>query len=89
MSEYKIAVIVGSLRRDSFNRKLAGGLMKLGPPDFSKQKPRVMGGIVVNDQMDPRWCRLPSERRLPRGIGVTRLRDAPAEWARQYAMLSV
>ena len=31
----KIAVIVGSLRRDSFNRKLAGGLMKLGPPDFS------------------------------------------------------
>ncbi|MGA7454753.1 MAG: hypothetical protein WBW73_27060 [Rhodoplanes sp.] len=35
MSEFKIAVIVGSLRRDSFNRKLAGGLMKLGPPDFS------------------------------------------------------
>ena len=27
--------------------------------------------------------------RLPRGIGVTRLRDAPAEWSRQYAMLGV
>jgi hypothetical protein len=27
------------------------------------------------------------ERRLPRGIGVTRLRDAAAEWSRQYAML--
>jgi site-specific DNA recombinase len=25
--------------------------------------------------------------RLPRGIGVTRLRDAPAEWSRQRAML--
>ena len=35
MSKYKIAVIVGSLRRDLFNRKLAGGLMRLGPPDFS------------------------------------------------------
>jgi chromate reductase len=35
MHEYKIAVIIGSLRRDSFNRKLAGGLMKLGPADFS------------------------------------------------------
>ena len=27
--------------------------------------------------------------RLPRGIGVTRLRDAPAEWSRQYAMLGL
>jgi site-specific DNA recombinase len=27
------------------------------------------------------------EGRLPRGIGVARLRDAPAEWSRQYAML--
>jgi site-specific DNA recombinase len=28
-------------------------------------------------------------RRRPRGIGVTRLRDAPAEWSRQYAMLGL
>ena len=27
--------------------------------------------------------------RLPRGIGVTRLRDAPAEWSRQCAMLGL
>ena len=27
------------------------------------------------------------EGRLPRGVGVARLRDAPAEWSRQYAML--
>ncbi|MGH8086605.1 MAG: NADPH-dependent FMN reductase [Lysobacter sp.] len=33
----RILVVVGSLRRDSFNRKLAQGLVKLGPPgcDFS------------------------------------------------------
>jgi site-specific DNA recombinase len=29
------------------------------------------------------------EGRLPRGIGITRLRDAPAEWSRQYAMLGL
>jgi len=35
MSQYQIAVIVGSLRRDSINRKLAKVLVKLGPADFS------------------------------------------------------
>jgi chromate reductase len=35
MSQYQIAVIVGSLRRDSFNRKLAIALTRLGPPEFS------------------------------------------------------
>jgi chromate reductase len=35
MAQYQIAVIVGSLRRDSFNRKLANALIKLAPADFS------------------------------------------------------
>ena len=35
MSQYQIAVIVGSLRKDSFNRKLASALAKLAPPEFS------------------------------------------------------
>jgi site-specific DNA recombinase len=26
---------------------------------------------------------------LPRGIGIARLRDAPAEWSRQHAMLGL
>jgi DNA invertase Pin-like site-specific DNA recombinase len=29
------------------------------------------------------------EGRLPRGIGITRLRDAPVEWSRQHAMLDL
>jgi hypothetical protein len=29
------------------------------------------------------------EGRLPHGIGVTRLRDAPVEWRRQHAMLGL
>lgn len=35
MSQITIAVIVGSLRRDSFNRKLAEGLAKLAPKEFA------------------------------------------------------
>jgi DNA invertase Pin-like site-specific DNA recombinase len=37
----------------------------------------------------PRLMQAAVEGRLPRGIGVTRLRDAPAEWDRQYAMLGL
>jgi chromate reductase len=35
MSHFQIAVIVGSLRKESFNRKLAYALSKMAPPDFS------------------------------------------------------
>ena len=35
MSQYNIAVIVGSLRQDSINRKLATAIAKLAPPEFS------------------------------------------------------
>jgi len=35
VSQFQIAVIVGSLRRDSFNRKVATAIAKLGPAEFS------------------------------------------------------
>jgi len=35
MTQYRIALIVGSLRRESFNKKLAEGLIRLAPKDFS------------------------------------------------------
>jgi chromate reductase, NAD(P)H dehydrogenase (quinone) len=35
MSQYLIAVIVGSLRKESLNRKLAHAVVKLAPPEFS------------------------------------------------------
>lgn len=34
MKEYNIAVVVGSLRKDSFNKKLAKALEKLAPSEF-------------------------------------------------------
>jgi chromate reductase, NAD(P)H dehydrogenase (quinone) len=35
MSQIRIAVVVGSLRRDSINRKLARALAKMAPADFA------------------------------------------------------
>jgi chromate reductase, NAD(P)H dehydrogenase (quinone) len=35
MQSVQIAVIVGSLRRESFNRRLAEAMVKLGPADFT------------------------------------------------------
>jgi site-specific DNA recombinase len=37
----------------------------------------------------PNLVKAAIEGRLPRGIGVTRLRDAPAEWSRQSRMLGL
>jgi len=35
MNQFQIAVVVGSLRKESFNRKLANAIIKLAPSDFS------------------------------------------------------
>lgn len=51
MSHYPIAVVVGSLRRDSFNRKLADALVKLAPPEFSF-KPVQIGDLPLYNQDD-------------------------------------
>jgi chromate reductase len=51
MSQYKIAVLVGSLRRDSFNRKLAGALVKLAPPEFSFKQVEI-GDLPLYNQDD-------------------------------------
>lgn len=51
MGSYQIAVIVGSLRRDSFNRKLANAMAKLGPPDFSFKQVQI-GDLPLYNQDD-------------------------------------
>jgi hypothetical protein len=37
----------------------------------------------------PDLVRAAAEGRLPRGIGVERLRDAPPEWSRQFEALGL
>jgi chromate reductase len=41
MAQYKIAVVIGSIRKDSFNKKLASALEKLFPADFSFTHVRI------------------------------------------------
>lgn len=51
MSQYPIAVVVGSLRHDSFNRKLATALAKLAPPEFSFDQVEI-GDLPLYNQDD-------------------------------------
>ena len=51
MSEISIAVIVGSLRRDSFNRKLADGLAKLAPTGVTFKQLQI-GDLPLYNQDD-------------------------------------
>lgn len=52
MSQYKIAVVVGSLRRDSFNRKLAEAVVKLAPPELSFHQVRIDDLPLYNQDDD-------------------------------------
>ena len=63
----QIGVVVGSLRKESINRKLALALIKLGPPDFTFKDLRI-GDLPLYNQDDdqsqaPEVQRLKSELR--------------------------
>jgi chromate reductase len=51
MAQTRIAVIVGSLRRDSFNRKFADALARIAPADFTLQQLRI-DDLPLYDQDD-------------------------------------
>jgi len=69
MSQYQIAVIVGSLRRESFNRKLADGLVKLAPQDFSFKQLEI-GDLPLYNQDDDN-NQAPAVQRLKREIAAS------------------
>lgn len=52
MSQYQIAVVVGSLRADSFNRKLAHALAQLAPSEFSFEQVRIDTLPLYNQDLD-------------------------------------
>jgi chromate reductase len=51
MDQYKIAVVVGSLRRESLNRKLARAVMALAPPEFAFSHVEI-GDLPLYNQDD-------------------------------------
>ncbi|EPY01994.1 NADPH-dependent FMN reductase [Magnetospirillum fulvum] len=66
MSQIRIAVIVGSLRRDSFNKKLALALAPLAPPEVSFTHLGI-GDLPLYTQ-DEDAAQAESVARLKRGI---------------------
>jgi chromate reductase len=69
---YDIAVIVGSLRRESFNRRFASALVKLAPSDFSFRQLEI-GDLPLYNQDDdanpaPQVTRLKSEIASSAGV---------------------
>jgi chromate reductase len=72
MAQLKIAVFVGSLRRQSFNRELANALVTLGPADFTFA-PSDIGDLPLYNQDDddhqvPQVLRLKQEITSAQGI---------------------
>ena len=51
MSKYQIAVLVGSLRQNSLNRKLASAVVKLAPAEFSFKQVQI-GDLPLYNQDD-------------------------------------
>jgi chromate reductase len=72
MAEYSIAVIVGSLRCESFNRKLVNAIVKLAPPEFSFKQLRIDDLPLYNQDDDAHQAepvrRLKSEISAARGL---------------------
>jgi site-specific DNA recombinase len=50
---------------------------------------RQVNMIISLAFLAPNLVKAAIEGRLPRGVGVTRLRDPPIEWSRQHAMLGL
>lgn len=72
MSQYQIAVIVGSLRKDSLNRQLAGAIVRLAPPEFSFKQLEIGDLPLYNQDDDANQAesvkRLKSELRAADGL---------------------
>ena len=67
MSQFQIAVIVGSLRKDSFNRKLADAIVKLAPPEFTFKQVHIGDLPLYNQDDDEKQAE--SVKRLKNEIG--------------------
>jgi chromate reductase, NAD(P)H dehydrogenase (quinone) len=72
MNNYRIALVVGSFRKDSFNQKLANALVKLAPPEFSFTQLQISDLPLYNQDDDANQAepvkRLKSEIKAADGL---------------------
>src|SRR5215831_10866158 len=77
----QIGYVIGSLRKESYNRKLAMALVKLGPPDFNFKELRI-GDLPLYNQDDDR-SQAPEVQRLKSELrGVDAVMFVSAEYNR-------
>jgi len=86
MNAYQIAVVVGSLRKDSFNLKLAHALVKLGPPEFSFKLLQICDLPLYNqdDEANPAESVKRLKRELKESHGVLFFTNALDHASRPY-----
>ncbi|WP_233530568.1 NADPH-dependent FMN reductase [Gelidibacter salicanalis] len=72
MTKYKIAVIVGSLRKESFNLKTAKALMELAPESLSLELVDIAGLPMYNEDLEEttpkEWLALRKEIKAVDGL---------------------
>jgi chromate reductase len=72
MPQINIAVIVGSLRKESFNLKMANTIVKLAPPEFTFQQSQISDLPLYNQDDDANQAtsvkRLKSEIEAANGL---------------------
>lgn len=72
MSEYQIGVVVGSLRRESYNARFADAVVRLAPKEFSFKRLRIDDLPLYNQDDDDHQAesvrRLKSEIQSSRGL---------------------
>lgn len=66
MKQYKIALVIGSLRQDAFNKQLANGLIKLAPAEFVFRQSEI-GDLPLYNQDDD-GNQAPAVKRLKQEI---------------------
>jgi chromate reductase len=66
MKQFRIAVFVGSLRKDSFNRRLAHAVEKLAPDEFDFQHVRIDDLPLYSQDFDSDYP--PAARRLKQDV---------------------
>ena len=86
------AALIRSIARgrawlDEIASGAAGGIEQIAARN--KCSPRHVNMTISMAFIAPALVKATIEGRLPRGIGVASLRDAPAEWSRQFERLGL
>jgi NAD(P)H-dependent FMN reductase len=73
MSQFEVAVLVGSLRRDSLSRKVAGALSALAPPALRCSTVEIGDLPLYNEDLDngdppPSWSRFRAQLRQTQAV---------------------